>query len=121
MPIPLYLKTDADMPRPADPEFYWVTRDGMFLCRNHPFFTSDVPARRPVRSLATHEARCAVRFPQVKVSTLEYIVAFFGRVYELHHSEAVVLLVWDMEAQRYKIVVPEQEATVWHSRDGRRS
>ena len=42
-PIPLYLKTDEQMPRPCDPEFYWVTRDGTFLCRNHPFFACDVP------------------------------------------------------------------------------
>ena len=121
MPIPLYLKTDADVPRPDDPEFYWMTRDGTFLCRNHPFFTSDVPTRRPIRALAPHEPRCVVRYPLVKASTLEFVVAFFGRVYELHRSESVVLLLWDMDAQRYKLLVPEQTATVWRSWDGVRS
>src|SRR5947199_337480 len=53
-PIPLYLKTDEQMPRPADAEFYWLTRDGAFLCRNHPFFVSDVPTRRPIKALAAH-------------------------------------------------------------------
>ena len=23
--IPVYLKTSTDMPRPTDPEFYWIT------------------------------------------------------------------------------------------------
>jgi hypothetical protein len=118
MPIPLYLKTDAEMPRPADPEFYWLTRDGAFLCRNHPFFTSDVPTRRPIKALAAHEPRCVVRYPLVRASTLEFIVGFFSRVFELHQSEAVVLLLWDLESQRYKILVPEQTATVWRSWDG---
>jgi PRTRC genetic system protein A len=121
MPIPLYLKTDADMPRPADPEFYWLTRDGAFLCRNHPFFTSDVPTRRPIKALAAHEPHCVLHYPKVKASTLEFIVGFFARVYELHHSESVVLLVWDLENQRYKIHVPEQTATVWRSWAGSRS
>jgi len=121
MPIPLYLKTDAQMARPTDPEFYWITRDGAFLCRNHPFFQSDVPTRRPVKALAAHEPRCVVRYPKVKASTLEFIVGFFGRVYQLHRSESVVLLLWDLEAQRYKVHVPEQQAGVWESYSGVRS
>src|SRR5262245_15764471 len=121
MPIPLYLKTDEQAPRPADPEFYWLTRDGPFLCRNHPFFTSDVPARRPVKALAAHGPRCVLRYPKAKASTLEFIVGFFARVYELHQSESVVLLLWDLDAQRYRILVPEQEASVWVSWSGKRS
>ncbi len=121
MPIPLYLKTEPDMPRPADPEFYWLTRDGAFLCRNHPFFTSDVPTRRPVKALAAHEPRCVLHYPKVKASTLEFIVGFFARVYELHRSESVVLLVWDQEDRRYRVHVPEQTATVWRSWSGARS
>jgi hypothetical protein len=120
-PIPLYLKTTPDMPRPTDPEFYWVTRDGAFLCRNHPFFTTDVPTRRPVKALAAHAAACEVRYPRVPVSTLEFVVGFFDRVYEEHRSESVVLLLWDLDRQRYRVWVPDQEATVWRSWSGARS
>jgi hypothetical protein len=118
MPIPLYLKTDAHTTRPDDAEFYWLTQDGAFLCRNHPFFTSDVPTRRPIKALAAHEPRCVLRYPRVKASTLEFIVGFFGRVYETHRSESVVLLLWDLDSQGYKVLVPEQTATVWRSWDG---
>jgi hypothetical protein len=52
---------------------------------------------------------------------LEFIVGFFHRVYELHSSESVVLLLWDLERQRYRLHVPEQEATVWQSWSGKRS
>lgn len=121
MPIPVYLKTDAAAARPADPEFYWLTRDGLFFCRNHPFFTSDVPARRAPRALAPHQTRCDVRYPKVRASTLETIVGFFARVFALHRCESVVLLLWDLDQQRYRLWVPQQEATVWESWSGRRS
>jgi len=120
-PIPVYLKTDEQMPRPADPEFYWLTQNGAFFCRNHPFFASDVPATRPVQPLAPHEPQCVVRYPKVRTLTLEYIVGFFDRVYQQHHSESVVLLLWDLANQRYRIWVPEQTATVVRGWGGRRS
>jgi hypothetical protein len=120
MPLPVYLKTDAEMPRPGDPEFYWLTRSGAFLCRNHPFFTSDVPAKRGVKALAEHEAALVLRYPLVKASMLETIVGFFSRVYELHRSESVVLLYWDLKERRYRVCVPEQEATVGTGWGGRR-
>jgi PRTRC genetic system protein A len=114
-PIPVYLKTDADMPRPADPEFYLLTRDGTFLCRNHPFFASDVPTTRPVRALAAHQPGVVVNYPRAPAAALESIVGFFWRIYQMHRCEAVVLLVWDLAQQRYQLVVPQQEATVWRS------
>src|SRR5262249_19116144 len=97
MPIPVYLKTEARMPRPDGPEFYCLLRGGACLCRNHPFFTSDVPTRRRIKALAAHEPACVVRYPRVKASTLEFIVGFFGRVFETHRSESVVLLLWDLD------------------------
>src|SRR5262249_36569255 len=109
------LKTQADMPRPADPEFYLLTQNGTFLCRNHPFFSSDVRTDRPVRALAGHRASVVVNYPRLRRPALEAIVGFFGRVYQLHGSAAVVLLAWDVRAARYRLVVPEQEATVWQS------
>jgi proteasome lid subunit RPN8/RPN11 len=119
--IPIYLKTDPQAPRPTDPEFYWVTAGGTFLCRNHPFFVSDVPAPRPPRSLAMHSPACVVGYPRLGVAALEYIVGFFDRVFALHQSESIVLLYWDTLRQRYRLRVPQQQATVWESYSGRRS
>lgn len=120
-PLPIYLKTSDDMPRPTDPEFYLLTQTGPFLCRNHPFFLSDVPMRRPLRTLCEHQPRAVLRYPKLKTSTLETIVAFFSRVYELHCSEAVVLLIWDLTERRYRLLVPPQQASVWQSYHGKRS
>lgn len=119
--IPLYLKTDPNMPRPKDDEFYQLTRNGLFFCRNHAFFESDVPATHLPRWLAEHEPNCELRYPKLSVSGLEYIVGFFHRIYERHESEAIVLLLWDMVRRRYRICVPPQKATVWESSYGTRA
>lgn len=119
--IPIYLKTDADMPRPSDPEYYVIAANGTFFGRNHPFFSSDAPTRRAPRSLAHHEPQCRLRYPRLGTAALEYIVGFFDRVYERHGSESIVLLYWNQQRRRYKLWVPEQEATVWESYSGIRS
>ena len=119
--IPVYLKTDPQMPRPDDPEFYLLTGDGTFICRNHSFFESDVPASRQPRTLAGHAPRCIIKYPKLGVAALEYIVGFFDVIFRMHSSEAIVLLYWDLKRKRYLLRVPKQEATVWESYSGRRS
>jgi hypothetical protein len=119
--LPVYVKTDPHMPRPADPEFYLVTRSGTFICRNHAFFTSDVRTTRGPSALEFHGESCSVRYPKLSRAALEFAVGFFDRVYDLHRSEAVVLLFWDLRRKRYKLWIPEQQPTVWESFSGRRS
>jgi hypothetical protein len=119
--IPLYLKQSADMPRPPDSEFYLLTGDGVFMGRNHQFFTSDVQVPRMPRVLASHKASCLVNYPRLGVAGLEYIVGFFDQVYRRRGSESIVLLFWNQTRQRYKLWVPKQEATVWESYSGYRT
>ena len=119
--IPMYLKRLPNMPRPTDPEFYLLTCDGVFMGRNHPFFTSDVQVPRMPRALANHEASCLVNYPRLSVAALEYIVGFFDQVYRRHGSESIILLFWNHVRNRYKLWVPKQEATVWESHSGYRT
>ena len=119
--IPLYVKSDSNMARPTDPEFYLFTGDGTFLCRNHAFFESDVPAHQSPKSLAGHTPRCVIKYPKLGVAALEYIVGFFDVIFEMYQSEAVVLLYWDLRRKRYLLRVPKQKATVWESYTGKRS
>lgn len=121
MRIPLYLKTSPDMPRPEDSEYYLLARDGLYFCRNHDFFKSDVPTDKMPRWLAAHWPQCRLRFPRLGRAALEFVVGFFARVYERHGSEAIVFLLWNEKLKRYRLLVPEQEASVRVVRSGRRS
>ena len=39
--IPLYLKTEKDQPRPPDPEYYLLAKNGLFPAPNAPFDTKN--------------------------------------------------------------------------------
>ncbi len=121
MTVPIYLKNDANMPRPHDRQYYLVTGNGMFVCRNEEFWESDVPSSRTPRGLAGHRACCKVRFPKLGTAALEYVVAFFEQVYRVWGAESIVLLLWDTLRRRYRLCVPRQEATVWQSTSGLRT
>jgi len=43
---PIYLKLDDAADWPPDRAFYLLSREGLFLCRNHEFFSSCVRADR---------------------------------------------------------------------------
>src|SRR5436853_153598 len=109
---PIYLKTRDDMPWPEDEVFYVLSGDGLFLCRNHPFFRSSVPARRWPGELAGHAPALALRYPKLPRRLLEMTVGFFARIGRLHNAEAAVLLAWDRAANRPRLLVPDQTATV---------
>ncbi len=109
---PIYIKPRPDTAWPDDPVFYLLTGKGLFLCRNHEFFQSSVPAPRPPAELAAQETFLAVRYPKVPRRLMEQVVGYFDRVAELHGSEAAALLAWDRQARRMEVIVPDQTATV---------
>jgi hypothetical protein len=86
----------AAMPWPGeDRVFRLPTRDGLFLCRNHPFFTSCVPTNTWPGELAAQEPFLRIRYPRLPRPLLERVVGFFDLIGDLHGSEAAVLLAWD--------------------------
>jgi hypothetical protein len=119
---PVLLKTAAELPWPEDERiFYILGRDGLYVCRNHEFFRSCVPAKRGPSELAEQATFLTPRFPVIPRALFERAVGFFDRVAEQHGSEASVLLVWDRLEGRVRLVVPEQTATISRAWDGYRS
>ena len=119
---PLYVKTDGELPWPTnDRAFYVLSANGLFLCRDHPFFRSSVPARHWPSELAKHRKFLELRHPKVPRRQVELIVGFFSKIAELHNAEAAALLLWDRAARRVKVHIPRQQATVFESWTGRRS
>src|SRR5262245_57397715 len=93
---PIYVKGSADMPWPMEEKaFYLLTGSGLFLCRNHAFFRSCVPARDWPSELAPHKVAVELNYPKVSRRLFEPVVGFFDRVGHLFGAEAGVLLAWD--------------------------
>jgi len=115
MGVPVYLKTDANEPFPDDKLFYLMTRDGLFICRNHPWFTSCAPANKGPSGLAPQQAQLIVKYPKVPRVLMERAVGFFHAVHQKHDgAEAAVILVFNRETQAVELVCPPQEVS-WGS------
>ena len=117
--VPVLLKTGPELPWPDDePIFYVLGRDGLHVCRNHEFFRSCVPAVRGPSELEEQGSFLTPRFPRIPRAVFELAVGFFDRVADRHGSEAAVLLAWDRAAQRVRLVVPDQTATMSRGWEG---
>jgi len=109
---PIYLKLNPDMAWPDDKAFYLLTGDGLFFCRNHPFFRSSVPARNFPSELARHEEFLRLRHPRIPQELMETVIGYFARIAELHGAEAAVVLACDLQTRAVQVVVPEQVSYV---------
>ena len=109
---PIYYKTDDDMPWPADPVFFLMAANGLFLCRNHEFFKSAAKAPNFPSELKDQTASLKLNYPKVPRRIFELAVGFFARIYALHQSEAGLLLYWNPTKKRMRLVCPKQLATV---------
>ena len=116
---PILLKTGKS-PWPEDETvFYLLTASGLFLCRNHPFFTSSVPVRQWPQELAPHEPFVRLRYPRIPQRLFERIIGFFAVIGENFGAEAAVLLAWNHDRHCYEVVVPRQRSLVSSTWNGR--
>jgi hypothetical protein len=110
---PILVKVGPDMPMPEDaPVFHLLSRDGLFLCRNHPFFRSSVRVDQFPSELAAHRPFLKMRYPRLPRRLVEQVVGFFAIVGRRYASEAAVLLAWDKAVETVVPIVPEQTGLV---------
>ncbi len=109
---PIYIKSGEDMPWPRDPVFYLLAADNLYLCRNHPFFRSCVPAPRWPTELASHATAVQIRYPRIPQRRFETICGFFEHAWWHHGSEAIALLACNRNGGGMHTLIPEQVASV---------
>lgn len=110
---PVYVKTDPDMPWPKEEKmFYLLTADGLFIGRNHRFFTSCVPTENWPQELAPQKRFLRLSMPKIPRPMMEQVIGFFDCIGKAHSAEAAVLVAWDEREKRIRVIVPDQVATV---------
>lgn len=111
--VPVYLKTDNE-PLPKDKLYYLLTRDGLFLGRNHPFFSSCIPAKTGPGELAEQKSTVTLNYPPIPRDLFQRAVGFFHLVFKAHHWESALILAWNRNTQAMELVCPEQKASGAH-------
>ncbi len=117
---PIYIKENADDPRPEDKVFYLLSSTGLFLCRDHEFYRSCAPVKKWPSELADQRAYIEPNFPSLSRETIEQIVGFFTAMAESHQCEVGVYLIHEKETGEVLVHVPRQLSTVsagWNNRN----
>jgi len=112
--FPVYLKED-DFEEPNDPIYYLVTRDGLFQVKRTPLFHAKTKVQG-LSWLRSEREDARLRLPPIPAALLTEIVGFFREVFRVHRAEAVVLLYFGREAQRYEARTPKQRVAGGHCR-----
>lgn len=116
MNTPLYIKDREDMPWPKDKFFYIQSKDGLFKCRTHPFYTSAVKVDSGHPELVAQDEFCEMRYPKVPQKMMEDTVAFFADIARRHDTEAIILIGYNTKTHEVMPVVPVQWSVVWESK-----
>src|SRR3990167_3080761 len=78
---PLYFNTNLTE-WPQDSVFYVMASNGLFKCRNHPFFISCVKTDRFPTELKPCEQSLSLRYPKIPKAMFQKVVGFFSKVYD---------------------------------------
>jgi hypothetical protein len=105
--IPTYIKT-PEMSEPADPVYFLVAANGIFLVNRTALFTS-ITRARDVSWLAHQEPRVHLTFPKVPREIMERTWGFFQAVYHRWYGEAVAFLYYARATGHFGVTVPPQE------------
>jgi hypothetical protein len=117
---PVYLKTDSSFSWPEhESVFHLLSSDGLFLCRNHPFFRSSTLATDGPSELAGHRSFMDLKYPKIPRSMFERVVGFFDRIGFDHGAEAAVLFAWNRDSEEVELIIPHQQALVGEDYEGR--
>lgn len=106
---PIYLK-DAAFEWPADNMFFLLAQEGVFKCRNHPFFKSAVKMKDGIKELESQSESLTLSYPTLPKVLVERAVGFFRLIAEKQNSEAAALWVWNTLTKQVGLIIPEQTA-----------
>jgi proteasome lid subunit RPN8/RPN11 len=110
---PILIWTHGEMPWRDDADaFYVLAANGLYMCRNHPFFRSCTKARGFPGELEEVTPFLHQSFPKIPKELMQQTVGFFSAVAEEHGSEAGLFLAWNRETEAVELVVAPQTATV---------
>jgi hypothetical protein len=111
MPLatPIYVKLEGFV-WPNDKMFFLLAQEGVFKCRNHPFFKSAVKMKGGIKELESQSQRLTLSYPTLPKVLVERAVGFFLLIAEKQNSEAAAIWVWNKLTEQVELIIPDQVA-----------
>jgi len=99
---------DGSSEMPEDDIFYIIAKGGIYLKKKVGIMESIAPVDK-ISVLNAVEPTANLNIKKIPSEKIAKVVEFFREIYELHKSEAVVLLHYNQQKKRYILQVPPQE------------
>ena len=95
---------------PTDDIFYIIAKDGIFLKKKMGILESLVKVDKIsiLEDISSFARMHIAKIPRVKFAK---IVSFFREVHSIFQSESIVLLYYNIDTMKYRIVVPNQKVS----------
>jgi len=101
---------DGQSEFPTDDIFYIVCKEGVYLKKKLGVMESIAPVKN-ISILKSIQTMAKMHIKKIPAKTAQQIINFFKAVYLEHHAEAIVLLFYNQDTKKYKVVCPFQEVS----------
>jgi PRTRC genetic system protein A len=101
---------DGKQELPDDDIYYIVAKEGIFIKKKLGIMDSVSPVKN-ISILESVKATAKMNIEKIPSLAVAKIANFFRHVYKEHKSEAIVLLFYNEESKKYKLVPPSQKVS----------
>ncbi len=99
---------DGQNEMPEDDIFYIIAKEGVYLKKKLGVMESIAPVKQ-ISILESVNSMAKMHITKIPGRWIAKVISFFQAVYEQHKSEAIVLLFYDEETGKHRIVPPMQK------------
>lgn len=101
---------DGSQEIPADDICYIVAKEGIFLKKKLGVMESIAPVKN-ISFLESVATMARMNINKIPAMSAAKVISFFREVYQTYYGEAIVLLFYNEQTGRYRIVPPKQKVT----------
>jgi len=101
---------DGNSTPPDDDIFYILGKNGLYLRKKLGRIDAIIPVDK-ISILGDVQPSARYDLPKIPKLMFAKIIAFFKKIYEDHKSEAIVLLHFNEETEKFKLQIPHQKVT----------
>lgn len=101
---------DGTKEMPKDDICYIVAKEGIFLKKKMGIMDSIAPVDS-ISILESVSAKAQMHIAPIPATLFAKVIDFFAQVYQEYRGEAIVLLFYNEETQKYKIIPPAQKVS----------
>lgn len=101
---------DGTQEMPTDDIFYIISKEGIFLKKKLGIMESIAPVDN-ISILESVSTMATMDIPQIPAASFAKVIEFFKSVYDKYWGEAIVLLFYNEETKKYRIIPPHQKVT----------